>query len=418
LLLLPVSAALPAPTTFVEHPILTVLGLPGAARAFVPSLIGRLSLAMAVMAIVLAVQRTTGSFTSAGAASGAFGFANVAAAPWRARAIVRWGQRRTLTPLGLTQAASYLGLALAVHPPTTPAPVFLGLSAAAGLAAPPLGAAMRTAWTSITSPGDQRTRALSLDATADEVVFIVGPVIAASLSTALSPSSALLAATIALLIGTLGLTTSQVSGKLRGRANEPTAAAGPRPLRRPGFARVLVVLFGVGFVVGTIEVVAPAVAVGDHHRGASGWLLAAMSLGSALGGVAYGHASWRSALSSRMLLAAAAMGALTCATAFLTTVLGFALGAIAIGLLLAPSIVTGYLAAEVLVPSHAAIEAFVWTNTALNLGAAIANAGAGALVTNLGTTSAMVLAAAVVTAASACTPRATLIRTNTSRRPT
>lgn len=372
---------------------------------------------MAVLAIVLAVQRNTGSFAAAGIASGAFGFANVAAAPWRARAIDLWGQRRTLAPLGLAQAASYLGLTVAAHVRTTPAAVFVGLSVAAGLAAPPLGAAMRTAWASITSPGDQRTRALSLDATANEMVFIVGPVIAASLSAAFSPSSALLAATIALLIGTLGLATSRVSGTLRGRAHAPITPAGPRPLMRPGFARVLVVLFGVGVVLGTIEVVAPAVAVGAHNRAASGWLLAALSVGSALGGLVYGHVSWRSALGPRMLLAAAAMGALTCGTACATTVPVFAVGAAAIGLFLAPSIVTGYLAAEDLVQSHAATEASVWTNTALNLGAALANAGAGALITNLGTTFAMLLAAVVVTAASICTPRARLRRAHDLVRP-
>ena len=362
---------------------------------------------MAVLAIVLAVQRDTGSFAAAGTASAAFGFANVVAAPWRARAVDRWGQRRTLTPLGLAQAASYLALALAAQARTTPAAVFVGLSIVAGLAAPPLGAAMRTAWTSITSPGDQRTRALSLDATADEVVFIVGPVLAATLSSAVSPSSALLAATVALLVGTLGLTTSRVSGALRGHAPKPLDA-GPRPLLRPGFARVLVVLFGVGAVLGTIEIVAPAVAVGDQHRAASGWLLAALSVGSALGGLVYGHVSWRSALGPRMLLAAAAMGALTCGTAFVTTVPGFAIGAVAIGLFLAPSIVTGYLAAEQLVPSHAATEASVWTNTALNLGVAVANASAGAVIAGLDTTSAMLLAGGVVTAASICTPRARL----------
>jgi hypothetical protein len=306
--------------------------------------------------------------------------------------------------LGLTQAASFLGLTFAAESHRTPAAAFIGLSAVAGFAAAPLGAAMRAAWTSITSPGDERTRALSLDATAEEVVFIVGPVVAASLSAAFSPSSALLAATIALLIGTLGLTTSKVSATLGGRAHETIDTRGARPLRQPGFARVLVVLFGVGVVLGAIEVVAPAVAVGDHHRGTSGWLLAALSVGSVIGGLVYGHVSWRSAIGLRMTVAAAAMGALTCGTAFLTTVPGFAIGAVAIGLFLAPSIVTGYLASEHLVPSHAATEASVWTNTALNLGAAIANAGAGALITGLDTTAAMLLAGIVVIAASFCTP--------------
>lgn len=363
---------------------------------------------MAVLAIVLAVQRSTGSFTAAGAASGTFGFALVVAAPWRARAIDRWGQRRTLNPLGPAQAASYLGLAIATDAHHSPTPVLLGLSAAAGLTAAPLSAAMRALWSSVTTPGDQRTRALSLDATADEVVFIVGPVATASLSAAFTPSAALLVAAIALLVGATGFTTSRASGQLRGRRPESFELAGPRPLRRPGFARVLVVLFGVGVVLGTIEVVAPAVAISHHHRGASGLLLAALSVGSAVGGLTYGHVSWRSALGSRMQVCGAAMGALTLATAFLTTVLGFALGAVAIGLFLAPSLVTGYLAAEHLVPAHAATEASVWTNTALNLGAAIANAGAGALVTNLDPTYAMLVAAAVVTIASTCTPRAHL----------
>lgn len=91
-----------------------------------------------------------------------------------------------------------------------------------------------------------------------------------------------------------------------------------------------------------------------------------------------------------------------------TTAPGFAIGAVAIGLFLAPSIVTGYLAAEHLVPLHAATEASVWTNTALNLGAAIANAGAGALISGLGTTAAMLLAGIIAIAASICTPVAHL----------
>lgn len=240
------------------------------------------------------------------------------------------------------------------------------------------------------------------------MVFIVGPVVAASLSAAFSPSSALLAATIALLIGTLGLTTSKVSATLGGRTHETINTHGARPLRRPGFARLLVVLFGVGVVLGAIEVVAPAVAVGDHHRGASGLLLAALSVGSVIGGLVYGHVSWRSAIGLRMTVAAAAMGALTCGTAFLTTVTGFAIGAVAIGLFLAPSIITGYLASEHLVPSHSATEASVWTNTALNLGAAMANAGAGALITGLNTTATMLLTGIVVITASICTPMARL----------
>ncbi|MCW2548682.1 MAG: transporter [Mycobacterium sp.] len=384
----------------------TVLRLPGAARAFFPSLIGRLALAMGGLAIVLAVQARTGSFAAAGTASGAFGFANVLAAPWRARAIDLWGQRRALTPLGLAQTAAFLAFALTANVRGTPAVYFVALSIVAGLVAPPLGASMRTIWTTLTVAGSQRTSALSLDATADEVVFVVGPVVAVSLAAAFSPGWALIAAASAALIGTIGLTTSRASGSLRGAPHVRGRAE--RPLRRPGFSRVLIVLLGVGGVLGTIEIAAPALAAAHHDKGASGWLLAALSAGSAIGGLIYGHVKWRGALGPRMLVLAAAMGALTCGVGFVGAVPGFAVGLAAIGLFLAPSIVTGYLAAEHLVPQQALTEASVWTNTALNLGASLANVAAGAVIAGPGVTSAMLAAGILAIAAATCTPRARL----------
>ncbi len=218
----------------------TVLRLPGATRTFLPSLLGRLALAMGGLAIVLAVRRDTGSFAVAGTASGAFGFANVLSAPWRARAIDRWGQRRALTPLGLAQAAVFSGFAFAAHSTGTSALGFVALSSAAGLLAPPLGASMRTIWTALTDAGPQRTRALSLDATADEAVFIVGPVVAALLSTTFSPGTALLASAIATVTGTLGLTTSHLSAwihRLGWLVERVLTARMPLALRESGLSR-------------------------------------------------------------------------------------------------------------------------------------------------------------------------------------
>lgn len=389
-----------------EHTIFSVLRLPGATRAFLPSLVGRLALAMGALAIVLAVHRSTGSFATAGTASGAFGFANVLAAPWRARAIDRWGQRLALTPLGLAQAAAFSGFAFAAHAKGTESVWFVALSIAIGVVAPPLGASMRIVWIALAEPGAQRTRALSLDAVADEVVFIIGPVIAATLATTYSPSLSLLAAAVAVLAGTLGLTTSRASGRLRGdRGGRGYAKPA---LRHPGFARVLVVLLGVGCLLGTIEIAAPALAAARHDTAASGWLLAALSVGSAIGGLIYGHVSWRATLGARMLALASAMGALTGCVAFLTNVPAFGIGVALIGIFLAPSIVTGYLAAERLVAQHAQTQASVWTNTALNLGAAGANAAAGALVAGPGITTAMLIAGVLALIAATCAPRARL----------
>jgi predicted MFS family arabinose efflux permease len=268
---------------------------------------------------------------------------------------------------------------------------------------------MRTIWTALTEAGQQRTSALSLDATADEVVFVVGPVVAASLAATFSPSAALIAAAAAAFVGTLGLTTSRASATRCGAPGVPEPAE--RPLRRPGFSRVLIVLLGVGGVLGTIEIAAPALAAAHHDKGAAGWLLAVLSVGSAIGGLIYGHVKWRGTLGARMLALAAAMGALTCGVGFVGGVPGFAVGLLAIGLFLAPSIVTGYLAAEHLVTQQALTEASVWTNTALNLGASLANAGAGAVIAGPGVTWAMLTAGIIAVAAATCTPRARLQNT-------
>ncbi|WP_223694928.1 hypothetical protein [Leifsonia poae] len=116
-----------------------VLLLPGALRAFLPALLGRSALAMGGLALLLAVQESTGSFAQAGFASAAFGLANVVAAPWRARIVDRFGQRTALTALAVGQAAGFAALALLVDVDGAPDAWFPALGAVVGLTAPPLG---------------------------------------------------------------------------------------------------------------------------------------------------------------------------------------------------------------------------------------------------------------------------------------
>ena len=66
----------------------------------------------------------------------------------------------------------------------------------------------------------------------------------------------------------------------------------------------------------------------------------------------------------------------------------------ALGLFLAPALVTGYLLADELSPASARTEASSWINTASNAGAAIGAALAGVLVDNVNTTAAFVAGAA------------------------
>ncbi|EFL20353.1 conserved hypothetical protein [Streptomyces himastatinicus ATCC 53653] len=92
---------------------------------------------MGGLALLLAVQQSTSSYTQAGFATAVFGIANVIAAPWRARAVDRFGQRIALTVMATAQAAGYIALALLTDTEKATVIWFLVHSAVVGLTAPP-----------------------------------------------------------------------------------------------------------------------------------------------------------------------------------------------------------------------------------------------------------------------------------------
>lgn len=382
------------------------LRLSGALRAFVPALVGRGALAMAGLAVLLTVQHGTGSFALAGLASGAFGLANVVAAPWRARAVDRWGQPRALGLLGVVQAAAFVGFGIAASLDADPGTAIawsLVFSVVIGLSAPPLGAAMRVVWSSLTRPGPQREKAFSLDAVAEELLFVGGPVAITGIIVATSPSVGLYITAGVGLVGTLGLITSRASAALSG--NPPRAREHrTRPLAAAGFVRVLVVLTGVGAVLGVVEIGAPALATQHDAVPAAGWLLAGFAAGSAAGGLLYGHLRWRVSLGIRLLALCLAIGVTAIGVSVLGSLPLFAAGLVALGAFLAPSLITGYLVADTVVAPDGRTEASAWINTAVNLGASLASAVAGAVIDAAGTGVALLVVGMVAAALSAVVP--------------
>ncbi|MFD9429008.1 MULTISPECIES: MFS transporter [unclassified Streptomyces] len=357
---------------------------------------------MGGLALLLAVQNSTGSYTQAGFATAAFGIANVIAAPWRARAVDRFGQRIALTTMASGQASGFIALALIAEAEGVAAIWFLVLSAVVGLAAPPLGAAMRMVWASLTTAGDQRTKAFSIDAVCEELLFVGGPVIITSVIVASSPSIGLWVTAAAVFFGTAAMTSSASSGALRGTGG--SGARGDRPLRQPGFARVLIVLLGVGGVLGVAEIAAPAVAAQRDAVAASGWLLAAFAGGSALGGFLYGQLNLKAGIGKRLFVLCVSMGLAAVLVSQLDTFGLFAAGLALVGLFLAPSLITGYLIADTMVPDTSRTEASTWINTSVNFGASLASAAAGFLIDRSGAWLALLLVGVIALALASAVP--------------
>jgi hypothetical protein len=121
-----------------------VLMLPFALRTFVPALTGRLAYGLFPLATLFTIYQATGSYATAGLATAAFGLTSITL-PAKARLVDRLGQRTSLPPLALI-----CSVALASATLVTPPFALVTLIAVAGLAAPPLGSAMRATWRTLT----------------------------------------------------------------------------------------------------------------------------------------------------------------------------------------------------------------------------------------------------------------------------
>lgn len=368
-----------------------VLRLPGARILFGSALLGRLSFATVALSLVLSVQHATGTFAVAGAATGAFGLANVIASPVRARYVDRFGPTRALLVLGtlFSGALCMVGVGcLAAWAPWT----LVAVSTIAGLFAPPLGSSMRVMWAAIVPEARLLPRAYSLDAVAEEILFTAGPLLVGLLILVSGPVVALFMTAAVALTGTTLFCLNR-----RVRAHGPTttvAHAHERPLRQRGFPTVLIALMGVGLVIGTMETGVPAFTAERSSAAAAGILLALLAAGSAAGGLVYGHRAWRPALAVRLVVLSVSLVVVSALAAVAPNevVLGTVL--VGVGLFLAPTVVTAYLLADALTAEHVRTEATTWTNTSINFGVAIGAAVAGVVVDHAGTTSAFVIGAA------------------------
>ncbi len=381
-----------------------VLSTRHAARSFLPSVLGRLSLATSGLALVLLLEEATGSFAIAGAVTAALGIANVVATPWRARLIDRLGQIVPLTALGIGHAVSLIVLGLTAE---AGLPILLCLGVLAGVSAPPFGATMRVLWSTALPVGGMRTRGFSLDAVAEEVTFAVGPLLAALLAVIVDPFASLLLAASCVAVGAALFVTSPLSRQQRGSHKAGHAESRPitSPLRSRGFPPIVIAMIAPGVILGCIEIAAPAVAESASNTLLSGVLLALFAGASALGGLLYGRVQLRPVLERQLLVLSLAPLFIFAATGLIggtmAALIGFALS----GLCLAPQLIVGYLAADARTDPRAGTEASSWINTAVNLGAALGAVIFGAVTDTTGPGLGLVISAMIAGAIMAiCAP--------------
>lgn len=340
---------------------------------------------MLSIALLVHVQRLSGSFAAAGLATGAYGVAVGVGGPLLGRLADRRGQHGVLLAGAAGTALQLLTLALV--PSGVPTVLIIALAAGIGFTQPPTGACLRAALPALVSDGAAARRVYAVEATATELTFIAGPPIALALATAWSTRAALGAAGVMLLVATAVFAAQAVGGRDVPADRAPDATVTPPRTRAgslasPAIVALIMVLTGVGISFGAVEVSVTAAATHLGGAASAAPLLSLWGVGSLVGGLLTAR------LGGKRLGVRAVVAALAASHAALA--LGVdsppALGLLIFlaGATIAPSYTVIYAMAGNAAPAGTATEAFAWLATAVSVGTAAGAAVAGAVVDHAG----------------------------------
>ncbi|MGW6844721.1 MFS transporter [Streptomyces sp. NPDC054958] len=365
-------------------PYRRLFALPGTRRFTAGNLLARLPMGMFGVSAVMMIAGQRGSYALAGAVTAAGLAATALVAPWTARLIDRYGQARIAVPATVIAVLGSLSLIVCVR---TEAPAWtLFASYAATATTPNIGGMSRARWTHLLkgSPGAHHT-AMSFEQAADELCYMLGPVLAAFLCSVVLPEAGTLTAAALLLTGMLVFTSC--------RATQPPVKAGPRhgsPLR--ALAPLLPLFLATGVVFGSMEIASIAHLSALGLGAASGPVLALQAAGSCAAGLLYGTLRPRG-LRTCLIAMAAAM-ALPWAAAATGSLLPLALALLLAGMATAPTMVTAMSRVHARTPEGRLNEGMTLAVTAILAGISLGAATAGTLIDHLGPTTAYALPAA------------------------
>jgi len=349
-----------------------LLRTPGVARIIAAQLTARFPNGMTSLAILLHVERQTGSYGAAGLVLAAASIGQAVAGPVTSRWMGVWGIRRVLTLTTAVCAAAILVLALAPLPLVG----YMVFGLIAGLSTPPVQSAVRTIYPKIVN-SRQLTPLFSLDASLQEIIWILAPVLITIVATQAGTVPGLLMIVAILVGGGAWFILSPEVGRVR------------IPRSRRAFGKVLgkpVVLLATvtGFLlIGACAAVEAGVVATFGHGGLeAGLVLAIFSVGSLAGGLSFGHipiGPW--AMARRLTVVAVGLIA---SVFLLASFWGLSASLFVAGIGIAPALAVMFAMTSASVKFSETAEAYGWIGTGQLIGAAAGSAVAGFLIDGVG----------------------------------
>lgn len=355
-------------------PYLDVLRLPGAARFSAAGALARMQMSMSGVGAVLLISDVRGSYGLAGAVSATFAISAAVAGPVVSRLIDSRGQRRVVPwqlALHLPALAAMIGFGVFTQL-TWP---ILVLAVLAGAGVPSVGTLVRARWSKLLSGTPMLRTAFAWESLIDEMVFILGPVLATVLALQLFPSAALVFAAIFLTVGLVFLLSQVRTEPVPSGASH--RSAGRPALLLPGVAGVALVFLLLGGVFGSLEVATVATTKEAGAPGTAGIMLALYSVGSLLSGLVFGVLELRASLLRQFVFSTAALAVVSLPLTFLDSMWLLGGGLFVAGLAAAPALISGMSLLQRLVPADRLTESLSWANSGMAVGLAISMPAAG-----------------------------------------
>jgi MFS family permease len=348
-----------------------LLRTPGVARIIAAQLTARFPFGMLSLAFLLHIEQVTGSYGAAGLVLAATSIGQAIAGPLTSRWMGVWGIRKVLLLTLAVCAVSVTTIALV----TMTVPAYMAVGFVAGLSTPPVQPAVRTIYPKLVT-SQQLTPLFSLDASAQEIIWVLGPVVTTFVSTQVGTVWGIALAAVIMDVGCLWFISSPEVGRVRIPRSRRKLG---QVLKRPPVLLATVVGF---LLIGACSAVEAGVVATFGHDGLeAGIVLAIFSVGSLAGGLALGHTPIGPyALARRIFIvfAGLAVASLFLNAWWLSVTLFVA------GIGIAPALAVLFAIVSASVKFSDTAEAYGWVGTGQLIGAAMGSAAAGFLIDGSG----------------------------------
>ena len=353
----------------------SLLSKPGAAVFAFSGLLSRMPIAMHGIGLTLLVQIQYDSYGLAGLAAAIYAGSWALHSIPSARLTDRIGQRRAMIPLAVL---SSIGVVTTITVALAQGPVWWVLmgAVASGFTGP-LGSLSRARWSHLLTTDREIHTAFSLEGALDEILFIGGPALVTVLAVSVWPPLGVIVSHAGFIIG-LVIFLSQ-------RKTEPPARAslGEKALGfaiPPAIWAVASIALTIGLVFGAVDISVVAFAEEFGVKDKAGFILAAIALGSLVGGLTYGAIDWKASLRARVVGSAVLIASGFAVLALSPHPLVLAATGMIVGLSIAPAMAGIDNVVQRTVAPAQLTEGMAWLRIGLGIGVAVGAWSAGATI--------------------------------------